>query len=349
MHAEQSPTATRPAPAAPTDNPVLTRVWRGAHVESQHRGAWVLVDAAGHVLDGAGDVQRPIFARSSLKSLQALPLVESGALDRFALGDEALALALASHNAEPCHTAGVERVLARLGLTADDLGCGPQAPGDVETRHALIRAGASPSRVHNNCSGKHAGFLSVARHLGLDPAGYLDPAGELQRAVREAVAQMTEVAAESLEGGLDGCSAPTFRLPLARLATAIARVANPEGLAPERRAACERMQRAVAAHPHLIAGHHRRLCTDLARVSGGALFPKLGGEAVYVIGAVGRDRALAIKVDDGSERGFQALAIELLRRFGWLDAAQLDALARWRAGPLTNWAGQTVGRVEVVA
>ncbi|HVS18328.1 MAG TPA: asparaginase [Planctomycetota bacterium] len=349
MRTEPSSTATPPEPAPWPENPVLTQVWRGGHVESQHRGAWVLVDTAGSVLDGAGDAEQPIFARSSLKSLQALPLVESGAADRFELGEEGLALALASHNAEPCHTACVERVLARLGLSPDDLRCGPQPPGDADTRRALARDGRPPGRVHNNCSGKHAGFLALTRHLGADPRGYLDPDGPTQRAVRAAVAEMTGLAPESLYGGIDGCSAPTFRMPLSRLATAIARVANPEGLAPERRAACERMQRAVARHPHLIAGNRRRLCTDLARAGGGTLFPKLGGEAVYVIGAVGRDRALAIKVDDGSARGFQALALELCRRLGWLDAGQLEALAAWRAGPLTNWAGEPVGRVEVVA
>jgi len=349
MTSQPTTAASPPERASRPDNPVLTRVWRGSHVESQHRGVWALVDSAGRVHDGAGDPHQPIFARSSLKSLQALPLVESGALDRFGLGEEALALALASHNAEPCHTACVERVLARLGLSADDLGCGPQPPGDRDTRHELVRAGQRPGRVHNNCSGKHAGFLALARHLDADPRAYLRPDGPVQRAVRAAVAEMTDVAPESLGDAVDGCSAPTFRMPLARLAMAIARVANPDGLAPARRAACERMQRAVAQHPHLIAGHHGRLCTDLARESGGRLFPKLGGEAVYVLGAVGRDRALAIKVDDGSERGFRALVLDLCRRLGWLDAAQLAALARWSAGPLNNWAGETVGHVEVVA
>jgi L-asparaginase II len=349
------PMHAAPAPQSPAvralwpDNPVLTRVWRGAHVESQHRGAWVLVDSAGRVLDGAGDHDQPVFARSSIKSLQALPLLESGAAERFELGDEGLALALASHNAEPCHTECVERVLGRLGLSADDLRCGPQPPGDGETRRALIRSGTRPGRVHNNCSGKHAGFLALSRQLGVDSARYLEPESATQRAVREAVAQMAGVEPASLGEGIDGCSAPTFRMPLARLATALARVANPQDLAPARRAACERMQQVVARHPHLIAGHHGRLCTDLARVSGGRLFPKIGAEAVYVIGAVGRDRGLAIKVDDGQDRGYQGLVVELCRRLGWLDAAQVRELSAWAADGIANWSGETVGRVEVVA
>lgn len=348
MHADPA-TARESARTEWPDNPVLTRVWRGRHVESQHRGAWVLVDAAGRVLDGAGEPRQTVFARSSVKSLQALPLVESGAAERFALGDEGLALALASHNAEPCHTAGVERMLAGAGLGTESLRCGPQPPGDGETRRAMLKSGARPGSVHNNCSGKHAGFLALSRHLGVDPTRYLDPQAATQRAVRSAVAEMTGVAAESLDGGIDGCSAPTFRMPLASLATALARVANPEGLAAERREACRRMQRAVARHPHLIAGQRGRLCTDLVRASGGRLFPKIGAEGVYVIGAVGRDRALAIKVDDGQERGYQGLVLELCRRLGWLDDAQVAALSAWAADGIHNFAGERVGHVEVVA
>jgi len=157
------------------------------------------------------------------------------------------------------------------------------------------------------------------------------------------------VSPDSLGEGIDGCSAPTFRMPLASLATAVARVANPHDLVAARRAACQRMQEVVARHPHLIAGHHGRLCTDLARVSAGRLFPKIGAEGVYVIGAVGRDRGLAIKVDDGQERGYQGLVVALCRRLGWLDEAQVQALSAWAADGIANWSGERVGRVEVVA
>jgi L-asparaginase II len=345
-----SPAVSGPSAAgAVAANPVLTRVWRGEHVESRHRGAWVLVDPAGCVVDGAGAVDSPVFARSAIKSLQALPLLETGAAERFGLAADELALALASHDGEPIHTERVARLLERLGLSTDHLRCGPQPPGCSSTRAGLIRRGQQPSALHNNCSGKHAGFLALTLHLGVDPALYLDPQAEPQQRVRRAVEEMCVVAGDAVGTATDGCSAPTFRLPLAAMATAIARVANPHGLAPARRAACERMQAAVAAHPDLIAGTRGRICTDLARVSAGTLFPKIGGEAVYLIGAVGRDRGLAVKVDDGSYRGFHALLVELCARFGWLDEAQVAALERWRDRTLTNWAGREVGRVEVVA
>ncbi len=341
-----------PEPAADgawPDNPVLTRVWRGDHVESQHRGAWVLVDPAGQVLEGAGAVDHPIFARSSLKSLQALPLIETGAAERFDFGEDELALVVASHNGEPCHSERVSALLERLGLDAGDLQCGPQPPGDPETRRALQRSGRAPTAVHNNCSGKHAGFLALALHLDVDLAAYLDPESASQTLVRRAVEELTASADGELSWAVDGCSAPAFRLPLARLATGIARVANPDGLAAPRRAACRRIADAAAAWPELVGGRHQRLCTDLLRVTGGRLFPKIGGEAVYVVGARGGDRGLALKVDDGNLRGLHASVVALLERFGLLSPDEVAALESWRHPVLRNWAGLEVGRIEVVA
>ena len=329
------------------DHPVLARVRRGEFVESQHRGAWVLVDGSGAVLDGAGEVEHPFFARSSIKCLQALPLVESGAAERFGYTDAELALALASHNGEDLHTRGVRAVLERLRLTEQHLLCGPEPPRDPDTRAALVCAGREPGAVHNNCSGKHAGFLALALELGVAPERYLDPESESQRTVRDAVLEMTGLTDGQLTSGVDGCSAPTFRMPLVALATAFARVSNPEGLARERRAACERMLAAVAAHPFHIAGRHRRLCSELARLGAG-LFPKVGGEAVYAVGVRGADRALAVKIDDGATRALNAVVVGLLRRFGFLEAAASRELAHWIDAPLRNRAGLDVGRLEVL-
>ncbi len=337
-----APQATYP------DNPVLVRAWRGDWVESQHRGAWALVDSSGQVIDSAGDVKARVFARSSVKSLQALPLIESGAADRFGLSEVEVALALSSHSGESCHTVPVAGLLARLGLSADALQCGPQPPSDPRTRAELARRGEKPSSLHNNCSGKHAGFLCLACHLGMAPVRYLDPADQVQRAARAAVESMSGVLPGELTTAIDGCSAPTFRMPLVRLATAIARVSNPERLSAQRRGACERLLEAAARHPELIAGQHKRLCTDLGRATQGRLFPKIGGEAVYVVGIRGADRGLAIKIDDGETRGLHPLVIALCERFGFLDGEELRALHAWRAGALRNWAGIEVGRIEVL-
>lgn len=345
-------TREKPAGAAVhhyPDNPVLVRVWRGTEIESQHRGSWVLTDPSGHVFAGAGEYAADIFTRSSVKSLQALPLLETGAAQHFGFSDAEVALALASHNAEACHTDGVAAVLARLGLDARALQCGAQPPGDPEAKRALRERGASPTALHNNCSGKHAGFLALAKHLGAPVETYLERESPGQRLVRKAVVDLTGVDSAGLGSAIDGCSAPTFRMPLTALAQAFARVSNPSGLAPLRRAACERMLTAVEHYPHLIAGHHQRICTDIARVTGGRLFPKIGGEAVYAIGVRGGERALALKIDDGSTRGLHALLVDLLRRFQFLSAEEAAALESWEEKRLKNWAGLDVGRTEVVA
>ncbi len=342
--AESSPGSS---PGAYPDNPVQVRLVRGHAVESVHRGAWVLADAAGRVLAASGDAGQTIFARSAVKAFQALPLLESGAAARFGYSEAELALALASHDAEPCHTEPVLDVLGRLGLGVEHLRCGPQVPGNRDARRALEASGKSPTALHNNCSGKHAGFLALAAHLGVPPEEYLAPQSAGQRLVAAALADMGGVAPGGLEVAVDGCSAPTFRLPLAALATAYARLADPSGLTPERAAACRRITAAAAHHPDHIAGSRGRLCTDLARVSGGRLFPKIGAEGVYGIGLVGRGLGLAIKMDDGQGRGLHPLVIALVERLGWLGPAQLETLEDWRVRRLVNRAGLVVGRTEV--
>jgi L-asparaginase II len=329
-------------------NPVLVEIWRGEAVESQHRGAWVLCDSSGTAIDGVGSWRVPVFTRSSVKSLQALPLLETGAAERFAYTDAEVALALSSHNGEPCHTEPVAALLDRLGLSVEDLQCGAQVPGDPDTRNRLRAGGKQPSALHNNCSCKHAGFLALALHLDVPVADYLRPDSAGQRQIQQAVAEVCGVAEHDMYVAVDGCSAPTFRMPLSSLATAFARVTNPSGLPQQRRAACERMTRAVADHPHLIAGHHQRICTDIARVTHGRLFPKIGGESVYAIGVRGADRALAIKIDDGGPRGLHALIVDLLRRFGFATGEECAALERWEEKRLKNWAGLEVGHTRVV-
>ncbi|MCA8980419.1 MAG: asparaginase [Planctomycetes bacterium] len=331
------------------DNPVLARVWRGSAVESQHRGAWALTDSAGTVLDGNGHFAHPTFLRSSTKSLQAIPLLETGVADKLGFSDAEVALALASHDAEEAHTRVVAGLLARLGLGVEHLQCGSQPPGNADARYELRSSGKLPSALHNNCSGKHAAFLALSQAVGDPVERYLDPQSRTQRMVRQAVLEMTGVPESQFSTAIDGCSAPTFRLPLQGLATAFARLSTPDGLAPERRAACERMLGAVKRHPILIAGSTKRICTDISRATSGRLFPKVGAEAVYAVGLAGGDRAIAVKIDDGGLRALHAVVITLLERFGFATEAELFALETWRGTPIRNWAGTEVGRLEVTA
>lgn len=329
------------------DNPVLVRCSRGGRVESVHRGAWALVAPDGTLIDSRGQISAPIFARSSTKALQALPLIETGAADQLGFSTEELALALASHYGEVSHTRVVAALLQRLELDESALLCGAHRPMDHDAAFELRRDGHKPSTLHNNCSGKHAGFLALAKHLGDPVESYIDPKSRTQQLVREAVLQMSDCEDFDPAFAFDGCSAPTFRMPLEKLALAFARFANPDSLGPRRALACERLADAVARFPELIGGSKKQICTAIARATGGRLFPKIGAEAVYVIGDRGGDRALAIKMDDGTKRGLHAVILNLLRRFDLASAAELDRLAEWAPGPVHNYAGLEVGRTEV--
>ena len=234
------------------------------------------------------------------------------------------------------------------GLNEQALGCGPQPPSDPASRSRLIESGGEPSQIHNNCSGKHAGFLALSQHLGENPAAYLEPNSHVQRLVRDSISDLTGVAPNDLGLAIDGCSAPTYRMPLAALGVAFARFSTPGDLAPGRRAACERVLRAVARNPVLLAGHKRRICTAIVKASRGRLFPKIGAEAVYAIGAPGTGRALAVKMDDGGLRGLHAVVVALLRRFDLIDAPGARALEQYAQRTLVNWSGLRVGKIEVL-
>ncbi len=330
------------------ENPVVVRVWRNREIESVHRGTWCLADSAGDILGGVGDFEAPFFVRSSIKPIQALPLLESGAADRFGFSDEELVLAVASHSGEPCHTERVGSLLRRLGLSESHLRCGAHEPMDPVTRTELKRLGHEPTQLHNNCSGKHAGFLALAKHLGVPLGGYLEPRSEGQELVRAALSELTNTPLERLVPAVDGCSAPAYRLSLRHLATAFARITTPGGLPSARAKNLERITRAVARNPVLLAGSRGRLDTDLVRATGGRLLPKIGAEAIYAVGLRGGDRALAIKIDDGGTRGLFPLVVALLERLELATPEELRALAPWREAVLENHAGLPVGRVDPV-
>lgn len=309
-------------------------------MESIHRGAWVLVDPSGAVLEHAGDSSQGIYPRSATKSLQALPLIESGAADRYGFDERHLALACASHSGEPRHVDVAADGLAKIGLDPDALRCGPQRPQHSE-------ANANAERVINNCSGKHVGFLAVTTHIGAEASNYLAPDSEVQAIVRSAVLEMTDTSLDQLGVGVDGCSAPTFHLPLVGLATGLARLTNPELLAPERANACRRLTNAARSHPDLVAGTHERFCTDLITATNGRVFGKIGAEGVYTFGIVGEGIGFAGKVDDGNARGLYALVIDLLRRRDLLSSQEVVALDHWGSTVVLNGDGIDVGHLEI--
>ncbi|MFQ5985711.1 MAG: asparaginase, partial [Alphaproteobacteria bacterium] len=263
------PPASAPDAQTASTNPVLVEGTRGGLLESAHRGAAAVADTRGRLRHAWGDVTRPVYPRSAVKPLQALPLVETGAADRFTLSDVELALACASHNGEPRQVETVKAWLERLHLTEDDLECGPHAPLNATAAEALVRDGRNPTRLHNNCSGKHAGYLTLARHLGVPPRGYSRPDHPVQRVVTRTLAEMADVDAEPVPVAVDGCGVPTLGLPLARLAAAMARLAAAHDLSPARAAAAERVFEAMGREAAMVAGRGR-FCTAVIRATGGA-------------------------------------------------------------------------------
>ena len=326
--------------------PIAVLVRRGGRVESEHRVDFAVADADGRVLQAAGDVERPVFPRSAVKPLQALPLIESGAADRFAVSPQELALACASHGGEPEHVELVQAWLARLGLDAAALECGAHPPTHGPSAERLIASGAHSTPLHNNCSGKHAGMITLARHLGVPVAGYSKADHPVQRLVAETLRESTGMA-DLPAPAVDGCSIPTHPLPLARLAGAIAKFAHPQGLPEARAAACTRLRAAMTAHPYLVAGTER-LCSEVMSATSDVLV-KTGAEGVYVAGLPGRRLGLALKVEDGAGRAAQVAVLALLDALGGLDSGAAVALAERMRPPVRNHAGLVVGGIEPAA
>ena len=319
----------------------MVEVWRGTLRESVHRGHAVICDDTGQIVEAWGDPKAVVYPRSSAKMLQALPLVESGAADAFSLSTERLALACASHQGAHIHTDRVQRWLAALDLTDDAFRCGPQTPGDREAREELIRAGESPCRYHNNCSGKHSGFLTLERHIGGGP-DYVDPAHPVQKAARAAIEEMAQETSPTY--GIDGCSAPNFALTMEGMARAMARYAALHGGSSTRAAAATRLADAMMAHPELVNGEDHA-CTNLMRAAKGEAAIKGGAEGYYVAILPGRRMGVAVKAADGASRASECMIASMLVRLGVLDAA--DPVARRYTHPdIRNWDGLVTGHIE---
>ncbi len=326
-------------------NPVMVEVSRGTLVESRHRGAAAVVDASGRIVAAWGEIEEPVYARSAIKPLQALPLIESGAADRFALADEDIALACASHSGEPAHVERVASWLARIGLGPADLECGVQLPIGEQAAAALLRAGGTPSALHNNCSGKHAGFLTTALHYGEPTRGYIRADHPVQQRLRQLLAQMSGADLSATPSGIDGCGIPVIGMSLRATATAMARMANPAGLPHARAAAVERVLRAMTAAPFMVAGSGR-FCTVLMRHLGKRAALKTGAEGFFTAALPELGLGVALKIDDGTARAAAVVVGGILGHLGVLGDADRIALADQLEPPVHNRAGVIVGRIS---
>jgi L-asparaginase II len=327
--------------------PIEIAAYRGGAVESLHRVHAVVAGPDGAAVQVFGEAERLTFPRSSLKAFQALPLVESGAADRFGCSPAELALACASHEGETFHVRAVGGWLERLDLDQEALACGPQAPRREIDHIAMIRAGGQPGRSHNNCSGKHTGMLSVARHLDEPVEGYVDRAHPVQRRIFAAIEDLADWDLDDAPIGIDGCSAPNPAMPLARFAAAVARFAeaSPERIGAARAAACRRLLDAMLQAPEMVGGTGR-FDTDLIRAFGGRIFSKTGAEGVYALYLPERKLGVALKAEDGNPRASTAAVWSVLDRMGLLDGQAEMALRPHCRPNIRNWDGLVTGRID---
>jgi len=330
-----------PAPGA---RPFIVEVRRGAQVESRHAVAAVVVDAAGRQVAGWGDTGMTIFPRSSNKAFQALPLIETGAAEAAGLNDAEIAMACASHGGEKRHTDTVAAWLGRLGLDHSVLECGAHWPYHEETARDIARAQAQPTALQNNCSGKHAGMVTVARHMGEPLQGYVSPDHPVQRRVTAAIEDVCGVKIAADAYATDGCSMPTLALPLNKLAQGFARFITGQGLSAERAKAAQRLAKAVLAEPFFVAGTGR-FCTAVMQAGRGRFIAKTGAEGVYTAASAELGVGIALKALDGTARAAQTALGGVLEHLGLLDEAAHEAMRPHVEPVLSNWRGLRVGDI----
>jgi L-asparaginase II len=326
---------------------LMVEVTRGGAIESRHFGSAVIADAAGPRW-AIGEPDAWVFPRSAVKPIQALPLVESGAADRFGVSDAELAVACGSHNGEPVHVDVVSQWLQRLGLRLEALGCGAHWPTLEEAARDLATHGATPSAIHNNCSGKHVGFLATALHLRESLSGYTSVEHPVQQRWLNALAELAEVDLTGGPQGFDGCTIPSRALPLARLAVAYARFSDPAWLSGARRQAAERIETAIRAQPYLIAGK-ARACTRIVSATRGRVLVKMGAEGVFVGWIPELRVGLSLKISDGAARAAEVALVAIIRRalgFSHPLAVELDVMQQLE---LRGCLGARVGEVRPAA
>lgn len=327
---------------------VLAKVIRGETVESVHRGHLIAIDGNGDTLLSIGDPKVFTYFRSASKPFQALPCITSGAADEFHFSEEEIAMACASHSGEARHVRIVGLMLERIGLNEAHLHCGSHLPFYDKESERILRAGEYATQLHNNCSGKHAAMLAFAKHIDADVNTYEFLENPVQQRILETVSQFTEIPADKIKFGIDGCCAPNFAIPLQAMATAFGNLIRPEAFDQNTQAACRRIVSAMTKFPELIGGSER-LDTILMQAASGRIISKVGAEGVWLCGVLPGERypvglAIALKIEDGDDLYSRSVAaIEILRQLSILSATDLSELSPM---PIKNRRGDVVGRVQ---
>ncbi len=353
MQVSQLPaSANRDPNQIPVPEP-LVQVTRGAITESRHRGHVIAVEPDGKIVAVLGSPETVTFLRSSAKPHQALPLIASGAADRFGFNEREIALACASHSGEPIHTEVVASMLAKIGLAPEDLKCGIHEPFSPEVARDWREKGEKPNVLQNNCSGKHAGMLALALHLGAPIETYDQTSSPVQLAIGHVIAQFSGILIEDISVGIDGCGVPVFGVTVKAMAWMYARLVSPPAEFDEStREACKRIVAAMTRYPELIGGTTDRLDTEMMRATEGRLVSKVGAEGVYTAGVLPCNEwpgglGLALKIEDGDDhRARPTVVIESLNQLGVLNDKALEAVSRYAFFPVRNRNGEVVGEVR---
>lgn len=330
------------------NDPILVEVSRSALIESRHAGAVAISDAGGRLLLSLGDVGRGVFPRSAVKALQALPLIESGAADRYRLGDAEIALACASHRGEQAHVETARGMLAKAGRDEPCLECGAHWPGDEESSRRLARNGETPTQLHNNCSGKHAGFICSACHESVDPKGYVKADHPVQQRIRNVLQEVSGAAIDDRAMAVDGCSIPTCAIPLSALARAFARFGTGEGLDPTRAQAAKRIREAVATKPFMVRGTGG-FDTVVMEALKERAFTKTGAEGVYCSALPELGLGVALKCADGAGRAAEVVMASIIAALLKLDETEGRVVGAATRHTLKNWNGIEVGEIRASA
>jgi L-asparaginase II len=349
MQVSQQPSENNQEIPAPEP---LVEVTRGGLTESRHRGHVIAVEPDGTIVAQLGARETVTYLRSSAKPHQAIPLISSGAADRFNFNEREIALACASHNGESIHTEVAAAMLKKIGVGPEALKCGVHDPFSPDITRELREKGAAPNVLHNNCSGKHAGMLALALHLGAPIESYDEPGNPVQIAIARTVAQFSDVPIEDISIGIDGCGVPVFGITVKAMALMYARLVSPPAEYDQAtRNACERIVAAMSTYPELIGGTKDRLDTEIMRAAKGRLVSKVGAEGVYTCGILPcqdwpRGLGLALKIEDGDDhRARPVVVIESLRQLGILADQSLEAVSRYAFFPVRNRRGDVVGEV----
>ena len=331
----------------------LVEVWRGPIIESVHRGHLIAVTPDSATVAALGQPKTVTFIRSSGKPFQAIPLIASGAAERFHFTDKEIALACGSHSGEPIHVETVQAMLAKIGLDESALKCGVHEPFSVEVTRELTRKQQKPSVLQNNCSGKHAGMLAVAKHVGAPIKTYDELTNPVQQLILQSVSKFSSISQNEIALGTDGCAAPVFGLPVRSMALMYARLVNPPAdFEPAVKDACRQIVKAMIDYPEMVGGSKDRLDTELIRAGKGRLISKIGAEGVYTVGVLPSAEwpnglGLALKIEDGDDRRARPPAvIEALRQLGVLHPGEVAELASYAPTPVTNRRGERVGEAR---